>query len=61
MLAVFIIALVLAIGIANFGRGRFENAMQAGRRLNSPSGQTTAEVAREFLEAFVFQRTVTLP
>ncbi len=51
MLTLFALALLLSIGVANFGRGRFENAIQTGRRLKSPGGQTAAEVAREFLDA----------
>ena len=51
MLAIFVIALVLSVGIANFGRGRFEGAMKLGAKCKSPGGQTAAEVAREFLDA----------
>lgn len=51
MLAVFVIAALLAIGIANFGRGKFDTAMKLGVRVPSPGGQTAAEVAREFLDA----------
>ena len=51
MLTLFAIALLLSLGVANFGRGRFENAMQAGNSLKSPGGQTAGEVAREFLDA----------
>lgn len=50
MVFIFVIALILTLGIANFGRGRFDNAMNAGARLKSPGGQTAAEVAREFLD-----------
>ncbi len=50
MVAIFIIALILTLGIANFGRGRFNNAMTTGARLKSPGGQTAAEITREFLD-----------
>jgi uncharacterized protein len=50
VLGLLVIALVLALGTANFGRTRFEGAMRTGARLRSPGGQTAAEVAREFLD-----------
>ncbi|HEY2574569.1 MAG TPA: zinc metallopeptidase [Verrucomicrobiaceae bacterium] len=52
MLTIFVIALLLSVGAANFGRVRFEEAMKLGSRLKSPGGQTAAEVAREFLDTF---------
>jgi len=51
MIGLFVIAVALALGIANYGRGRFENAMRLGTGLRLPGGQTAAEVAREFLDA----------
>ena len=51
MTSFFVIALVLALGIANFARQRYEVALQRGRR-PSPLPQTAAEIAREFLDSF---------
>jgi len=51
MILFFVIALVLAVGIANFARQRYETALQMGRRA-SPLPQTAGEVAREFLDSF---------
>lgn len=51
MILLFVIALVLAIGIANFARERYETALKLGRRA-SPLPLTAAEVAREFLDSF---------
>jgi Zn-dependent membrane protease YugP len=50
MTSFFVIALVLALGIANFARQRYEVALQRGRR-PSPLPQTAAQVAREFLDS----------
>lgn len=51
MTAIFIIALLLTLGIANFARLRFENAMREGVRMKSPDKQTASQVVRDFLDA----------
>jgi Zn-dependent membrane protease YugP len=51
MILFFVIALVLAVGIANFARQRYDTALQIGRRA-APLPQTAGEVAREFLDSF---------
>jgi Zn-dependent membrane protease YugP len=51
MILFFVIALVLAVGIANFARQRYETALQIGRRI-APLPQTAGEIAREFLDSF---------
>lgn len=50
VIAIFVIALIVTLGVALFARGRLEDVMKAGARLKSPGGQTAAEVAREFLD-----------
>ncbi len=50
MNTVFIIALVLAIGIANLARIRYE-AVRLGRKRPAPEKLTGGEIAREFLDA----------
>ena len=51
MPAFFVIALILALGLANYARVRFLAALREGGQMKSPDGQTAAAVAREFLDA----------
>lgn len=51
MFAIIVIGVILAIGIANFARTRFEEASRLGAKTGAPEKQTAAEVAREFLDA----------
>src|SRR5579872_2711241 len=51
MLGFFVILILLSIGIAKFSWGRYEEALQTGRKLVIPGGMTAGEVAKSFLEA----------
>lgn len=51
MLTIIVLGVILAIGIANFARERFDAASRVGASTAVPERQTAAEVAREFLDA----------
>ena len=48
---ILIVAFVLSFGAARYAIGRFEGAMQRGRRWHVPEDKTGADIAAEFLAA----------